>query len=341
MPFLTLALLAGTLAANLPPSPPPAGRPVRLSGMVFGQPIEVEIRDLPEETARQAIHEALIEATAIERLADPDGDAAVPGSLAALNAGAVRGPQPVDPRLLPGLARALDFCFWSEKAYGPLARDLNRLWGVRAPVGVSPAQRPEILDLAVAATQCERLRLDLQKRTAALANGSGVDLWGFAEGLAIDRVVEVLRAKGARNGYVHTGSVYRGFGPGPDGRGWSVVPPLFTGMTIPLGRIFLRDRALAVIAAADLPLQIGDATFSPWVSQRTGLPVQGAVVTLVVADHALDAQGLAVTMTVTGPGEGQLRLGSLRPKPSVLWLQGTGAGDPLQIDYNWSEVPKR
>jgi hypothetical protein len=77
------------------------------------------------------------------------------------------------------------------------------------------------------------------------------------------------------------------------------------------------------------------------VSQRTGLPAQGAVATFVVADHALDAQGLAVTVTVTGPSEGQLRLGSLRPKPSVLWLQGTGAGDPLQIDYNWSEVPKR
>jgi FAD:protein FMN transferase len=334
---LFLVLLTGAIAVPAPP--PSATRPVRVSATAFRHPVEIEVRDLPPETARQAIDAALAEAAEVERLADPDGDAQAAGGLAALNAAAGKGPQPVDPRLLPALSKALDFCLWSEQAYGPLGRDLNRLWGVRSPVAASPV--PDLLDKAVAATACGRLEIEPQKKTATLAAESAVDLWGFAEGLAVDRAVEVLRQRGVRNGYVHVGGIYRGFGPGSDGRGWSVSPALFPGTVIPLTRLFLHDKALAVVALSDPPLKIGDETLSPWISHRTGRPVQGTVATLAYTDLALDAQGLAVTLTITGPTEGQLRLGSLRPSPAMLWLQGSGTGEPLQITYHWGDVPKR
>jgi thiamine biosynthesis lipoprotein len=247
----------------------------------------------------------------------------------------------VDARLLPALSRALDFCEWSEKAFGPLGRDLNRLWGLRSPVAASPLQKPEALDIALVAADCGRLQIDPEKKTANLAAGSAVDLWGFAEGLAVDQAVEVLRRQGVRNGYVHVGGVYRGFGKGPDGRGWSVSPPLAPGTTIPLSLLFLQDKAVAIAGLSDRPLKIGEETFSPWISHRTGQPIQGTVATLAVTDLALDAQGLAATLTITGPTEGQLRLGSLRPSPSMLWLQGSGVGEPLQITYHWGDVPKR
>jgi hypothetical protein len=86
---------------------------------------------------------------------------------------------------------------------------------------------------------------------------------------------------------------------------------------------------------SDPPLKIGDETLSPWISHRTCQPVQGTVATLAYTDLALDAQGLAVTLTITGPTEGQLRLGSLVPSPAMLWLQGSGTGEPLQITYHW------
>jgi thiamine biosynthesis lipoprotein len=334
---LFLVLLTGAVA--VPASPPSPPRAVRVSATAFRHSVEVEVRDLPPETARQAIDAAIAEVSEIERLTDPDGDARTAGSLAALNAAAGKGPQTVDPRLLPALSKALDFCLWSEQAYGPLGRDLNRLWGIRSPVAASPV--PDLLDKAVAATACGRLDLEPQKKTATLAAESAVDLWGFAEGLAVDRAVEVLRQRGVRNGYVHVGGIYRGFGPGSDGKGWSVSPALFPGTVIPLTRLFLRDKALAVVAMSDPPLKIGDETLSPWVSHRTGQPVQGTVATLAYTDLALDAQGLAVTLTITGPTEGQLRLGSLVPSPAMLWLQGSGTGEPLQITYHWGDVPKR
>jgi thiamine biosynthesis lipoprotein len=337
---LLIALLANVATIAAGPN-----KPVRLSATVFHGPVEVEVRDLPADAARHAIEQALAEMAAVERLTDPEADAEgsskTAGSLAALNAAAGKGAQPVDARLLPALSRALDFCLWSDKAFGPLGRDLNRLWGLRAPVQASPVQKPDLLDRAVVAADCGRLAVDAQKGTATLAAGSAVDLWGFSEGLAVDRAVEILRREGARNGYVHAGGIHRGFGPGPDGHGWSVEPPLAPGTTIPLSRLFLRDKALAIASAADRPLKIGEETFSPWISHRTGQPVQGTVATLAFTDLALDAQGLAATLTVTGPGEGQLRLGSLRPSPAMLWLQGSGAGEPLQITYHWGDVPKR
>jgi len=337
LPLVLLLLTTGAAAPAPLPSPLPLTRPVRVSSTAFHHPVEIEIRDMMPDTARQAIDAALAEIAEIDRLTDPDGSPQTAKSLAALNAAAGKGPQVVDVRLFPALSRAYDFCLWSEKAYGPLGREINRLWGVRSPV----AKKPELLDQAVDSAACNRLNVDVEKKTVTLAAGSAVDLWGFSEGLAVDRAVDVLRQKGVHNGYVHIGGIHRGFGLGTDGRGWSVSPPLFPGTVIPLTKLYLRDKSLAVVSFSDPALKIGDETFSPWISQRNGQPVQGTVATLAYTDLALDAEGLAVTLTVTGPTDGQLRLGSLKPSPAILWLQGSGAGEPLQITYHWGDVPKR
>src|SRR6202035_6056428 len=184
-PHSMIVLLALLLAGTAAPSAPP----VRLSSPAFGGQAEIELRGLPAAAAEEAMGEAFREIEAAERAADPERTA--DGGIAALNAAAGPGPPPAEPRLLKLLARALDFCFWSEKAHGPLARDLYRSWGLRAPVAALPTE--ERLAPAIAAAACNHLRLDAKKATATLDAGSALDLWGFAEGEAIDRAVEVLR----------------------------------------------------------------------------------------------------------------------------------------------------
>ena len=322
---LLLALLLGA------PGAPSAPAPVRLAAEAFGRPMEIEVRDLPKETAQAVIQKALAEVAEIERLT-ADG-------LGALNAAAGKGPQPVDPRLLSLLAVARDFCFWSEGAHGPLGRDLYSLWGLRSPVPDPPD--PDRVEKAVGAASCDWLALDPQKGTVALAEGSGLELWGFAEGYAVDRAAEVLRQGGAANAFILLGSVQRGLGTGPGGKGWPVVLPQVPGQEDLTGKVYLRDQSLAVAAKsdqADRPLQGGNA---PYVNQRNGLPAQGVLTIVAVTDLAVDAQGLAVALFISGPREGQLRLGSLRPRPSVLWFMGTGTGAPLLVDYRWSAVNRR
>ncbi|HEX3555199.1 MAG TPA: FAD:protein FMN transferase [Thermoanaerobaculia bacterium] len=327
LPWL-LGLFFGLLGA----APSPVASPLRLADTAFGRPAEIEVRDLPPEAARAAIRRAFTAIAETERLADATRPE---GGLAALNAAAGKGPQKTDPRLLEMLGRAADFCLWSEGAHGPLARDLYALWGLRSAVAEPPSPGP--VEKAAGLTTCTRLTLDPQKGTAELAAGSGLDLWGFAEGLAVDRAVEILRQSGAANGLVRIGAVQRGFGAGPRNKGWPVELPQLPGLAEPAGSLYLRDHALAVASPADHPL--GGA--ASYVNQRTGRPPEGVLAAIAVTEQAADAQGLATTLFILGPREGQVRLGSLRPRPSVLWFLGSGAGAPLQVDYRWSEVSRR
>lgn len=345
MLHLLFALLIGAPAAGpiTVSQTPQALHPVRLSAPAFGQTLEIEVRELPREGAREAIQAALTEVAAVEKLTDPEAAPDAEGAgLAALNARSGQGPQPVDPRLLSVLTRALEVCHWSERAHGPLGRDLYRLWGLRNATEVSPADDPDAFRRAVDAANCKNLRLDADAGTAELPAGAALDLWGFAEGLAVDQAVAVLRQRGVTNGFVQLGNVYRGFGDGLDNRGWHVQIQPLPGMALPLGRIFLRDQSLAVASATDRPLRVAvGAGLPPYVHQREGRPAKGTLATCVVTTSALDSQALAVALAITGPNEGQLRLGTLRPRPSVLWLQGSGTGEPLTIEYQWGLVPKR
>lgn len=343
--LLLLAFLIGA-PIELVPAAPAIAEPIRLAAPAFDQTVEIEIRDHSREASVEAIQAALAEVAEMERLTDPEAPPdAIAGSLASLNARAGAGPSPVDPRLMPALVRGLEVCLWSERVHGPLGRDLYRLWGLRAASGASPAnpaENWEALQRAVNATACQNLAIDLAAGTVTLAAGSAVDLWGFEEGLAVDRAIEVLGQRGMHNGFAQIGRVYRGFGKGLEDRGWHIQLPQLQGMAAPMGRVFLRDQSLAVASAADRPLRAatGDP-LPPFVNQRTGRPSQGILATAVVTRLALDAQALAVTLAITGPGEGQLRLGALTPRPSVLWLQGNGSGEPLAIEYLWGLVPKR
>lgn len=345
MLHILLAFLIGAPPAeSISISPTPqALQPLRLAAPAFGQNLEIEVRDLPREQAREAIQAALTEVAAVEKLTDPEAAADAEGAgLAALNARAGQGPQTVDPRLLTALTRAQEVCHWSERAHGPLGRDLYQLWGLRKPAEASPAEDPDVFRRAVDAASCQNLRLDAEAGSAELPAGAALDLWGFAEGLAVDQAVAVLRQHGVSNGFVQLGNIYRGFGNGLDNRGWHVQVQSLPGMAIPIGRIFLRDQSLAVASATDRPLRVAvGAGLPPYIHQRTGRPAKGTLATCVVTASALDAQALAVALAITGPNEGQLRLGMLRPRPSVLWLQGSGGGEPLAIEYQWGLVPKR
>jgi len=318
---LLLALALGAPAPLL-------SSPVRQSAQAFGKPMDIELRGLPAEEAREAIAQAIAEVVAFQRLAD--------AGVAALNAAAGKGPQPVDPRILAVLARARSFCDWSDGAHGPFGRDLYALWGLRSPVAESPG--PDQVRQAASAATCDRLALDPQKGTATLAAGSGLDLLGFVEGAAVDQAVDVLRQRKAGDGFVRIGPVQRGFGPGPGGKGWPVALPQFPGQEGPADQVYLRDRSIATASQADHPLQ---GVAQSYLNQRTGLPVSGTLATVAVSELAVDAEGLATSMLILGPRAGQIRIGTLRPRPSLLWFLGSGEGAPLVVDYRWSDIMRR
>lgn len=327
-----MLLLAALLLASAPPAAEPA-TPLRLTVAAFHGKAAAEVRDLPAGAADQALRRALQRIVELDRLTDPEDSSS---AVARLNAASGKGPQKLDADLATVLERALGFCDWSEGIHGPLGGRLNEIWGLRgSPAGLP---LPEALAAAAESAACNRLRLDPKNHTAALVAGSLIDLWGFAEGFAVDRAIDLLRAAGATNAWVQVGAVERGIGPGPQGDGWLVVPPRVPGSTIAIPSFALRDRAVALIGAEDRKLGIGGETWPPYIHQRSGKPAEGVRLVVAVTDLALDAQGLAVTMFAAGNRQGELRLGSIRPTPSILWLLGSGQGTPLTAEYHWSEI---
>lgn len=309
------ALLAPLLVAAAPPG-------WRASGEAFGEPARIEVRNLDAAAAETVLRAAMAELAATEAEA---------AALAVrLNGAAGREPIPIDGPALAMLRRALEFCDWSEGAHGPLGGVLYELWQRSLPSAA-------VLTAARESARCERLEVDERVGTARLAAGSRVDLRGFASGWAVDRAADLLRQRGAANALIRVGAIARGLGPGPSGAGWTPETDLPPEWLEPLTPARLEDRAMAV-AGREPPRVIAGDRYSVHLNLRDGRPARGVAATIAVSELAIDAQALAITMLVLGQREGMMRLGALRPPPSVVWLLGTGTGRPLVTTHHWTAV---
>jgi thiamine biosynthesis lipoprotein len=323
------------LAILGPAAPPLAAEPIRIASQAFGLNVEIEARGLPTAEAEAATQKAMEEILAIERLTAVHGKE--PGGLGAVNdtgSGVV-----VDRRLLRLLARARDFCRWSRGAHGPLGGRLYDLWGLRSlPVGLPTSQA---LAAAVPPANCGGLLLDADQALVRRPPTAVVDLWGFAQGFAVDRAIEVLKELGATSAWVEIGGICRGAGGGLDGRGWPLDLPSLEGFEEPLETLWLKDQSLTLLRATDQPFIIGGDSYPPYLDQRTGRPPTGVEAVIVATELAVDSEALAVALFAVGNREGLLRLGSLRPRPAVLWLLGNGEGTPLMETFHWSQLTLR
>jgi thiamine biosynthesis lipoprotein ApbE len=197
------------------------------------------------------------------------------------------------------------------------------------------------LEQATAAAACDRLTVDPAKGTATLAAGSQVDLWTFEAGAALDRAVDVLAAHGVRDASLTLGNVQRAVGGGPDGRGWPLriaVPAAISEFT---ENLRLRDQSFALASREDGELRAGGERYAPYLDQSTGRPASGVLTTVAISQLALDAQGLAATLFVTGARRGGMLLGQLTPAPAALWVLGEPGAEPLVSDYRWGGRQRR
>ncbi len=325
-----------TLATGLPPGAFAWAQPqrtvdgesptaLRLAGSALGTALELEVLDLPRSAGEKALHAAWDAVVRAERelaaLAPP------PGSGKAL----------LSPDLGALIARANSFCAWSDGASGPAGGAVYRLWEESARSGALPS--PIRLEEAAASAKCARVVFRAETRELELAPGTELDMRGFARGWAVDLAARSLLESGAVNFKVALGSVIRGAGAGPGGTGWTVFLPTLSASGDPQSRILLQDQAIAVAEPASGIFAVGGEQIVPAYDLRSGRPATGVSSVAAVTTLAADAEPLAMAMSVLGANGGQIRLGSLRPKPSVLWLLGSGE-TAVVSSSNWSAVRK-
>jgi FAD:protein FMN transferase len=301
-----------------------------LRSEALGAHLVLEIADLERGAASSALEAALEAVREVESLLDGDP----PGGIEVGT-----GWQAVPPPLFELIARAHQFCAWSDGLHGPLAGHLYSIWGLHEPAAALPTE--EQRTAAAEQARCDRLALDADQGRVSLAAGARLELRGFAQGFAVDRAIATLQAAGSAAASVTLGPVQRAIGSSPEGPGWPVRVPLPGHLEPWLAGALLVDQALAVASATFEGLRAGGERFAPYLDQRLGSPVAGVFATAAVSGLALDAEGVAITAFVTGNRRGSHLLGQLRPAPAVLWLLGSGEGQPLAMDFRWSAAGLR
>jgi thiamine biosynthesis lipoprotein ApbE len=191
-------------------------------------------------------------------------------------------------------------------AYDPTVGRLLDAYGL---TGGTPRQ-PEAEELAELCRNAGMDALEVDDTTAAariLRSGVQLDPGAMGKGMAVDRVVEILRSGGVTNAWVDFGSTQRALGEGPEGRGWPVQirDPLDPSRAVE--ELWLRDQALSTSGGYEKFKVINGERVAHILDPRTGLPCKLSLSASVVAASATQADALSTALFVLGPEAG-LRL---------------------------------
>jgi thiamine biosynthesis lipoprotein len=188
---------------------------------------------------------------------------------------------------------------------GPLVN----LWGF----GPTPAQRvpePAAIDAARARLGADQYLIDIRAGTVQRTADIELDLSAIAKGYAVDRIAELLNARGFNNFLIEIGGEVRVQGVKEPGQPWTLAletPQL--GDPAPFARIRTFGQSFALAGSGDYRnyFEQDGKRYSHEISPRTGYPADHALAAVtILADTAAEADAWATAMMVLGPSEGPL-----------------------------------
>jgi len=144
---------------------------------------------------------------------------------------------------------------------------------------------------------------------------------------AVDRVVELLRRRGAVSALVNLGgSSVHGLGTPPGKDAWEIgmqdpTRPGKIALTVPL-----RDRALSVAGGYERFFEKDGVTYSHIMDPRTGRPVQGVLSVAVLSPNATDGDALDDILFVEGVGRASALLERHPSTEALFFLPEGGRG---------------
>lgn len=182
-------------------------------------------------------------------------------------------------------------------AFDPTSGPLTRCWGFLAREGRLPA--PEELAQARAAVGFEKVHLDPATRTVRFAApGLSLNFGGIGKGLALDRMAEVLRARGVPRALLSAGASSAVAIGGGDGFTVDLTSPRVAHR---LGRLRLAEAALGTSGAGEQYFEAEGRRYGHVIDPRTGWPCEGVLSASVAAREAALADALSTAFLVGGP----------------------------------------
>jgi len=273
---------------------------------------EIVLHGANEVSLRAAGEEALDE---IERLEGQLSRFRETSEIAHLNARAARASVRVSVQVFRLLQQAQRLTLATDGAFDITVAPLMRCWGFLRGDG----RLPDADELAKTRGQVgmDLVQLNEADFTVRFARpGVMLDLGAIGKGYAVDRAVEVLREAGVGSALIHGGtSTAYGLGTPPGAEAWRIALPrpefgprfMAPGAAASpdqseavLATVPLREESLSVSAVWGRSFEVAGRVYGHVMDPRLGAPVEGAVMTAVVAPSATDTDALSTALLVLG-----------------------------------------
>ena len=220
-----------------------------------------------------------------------------------VNREAATHPVVVSPELFGLLSDCMEYSRASEGSFDVTVGPLMRVWGFFG--GARRVPSSEQIHEALELVGYRHVQLDAASRSVRFDRpGVEIDPGGVGKGYAVDRMVEVLRARGVRDALVAaSGSSMFGLGNPPDEpRGWPIPIADPWDHRKDAAQVFLKDQSLSTSGSYEKSFRVGAHRYSHIMDPRSGVPAENAVQVTVVAPRTVDSEVWAKPYFIQGSG---------------------------------------
>jgi thiamine biosynthesis lipoprotein len=290
---LLLALFAPLLLVH-----PAGAQQLERSTDAMGATFSVFLYGSDQELMNRAIDAAFDEVHRLDELLSNYKPAS---EWSRINREAAVGPVVVSSESFQLLSDCIEYSRASEGTFDVTVGPLMRAWGFFG--GDRHVPSSDQIREALAMVGYHHLQLNERKHTVHFDRpGIEIDPGGVGKGYAVDRVVEILRARGFRNALVAaSGSSIFGLGSPPEEpRGWpiSIADPWDHRKNA--AQVFLKDMSLSTSGSYEKSFRVAGHRYSHIMDPRRGVPAESAVQVTVVAPRAIDSEVWAKPYFIQG-----------------------------------------
>jgi len=234
-------------------------------------------------------------------------------------------PFPVSDDLYDVLAKSLRISELSQGAFDVTVGPLVDLWRNVRKTG----RLPDAAELAQAKALVDykNVELDAVRRTVFLKRaGMKLDLGAIGKGYAADQMLALLHSHGIRQAMVVAGGEVALGAPPPGKTSWRVAidtPDTVTGN--PPCALLLHDAAVSTSGNSRQFVEVNGKRYSHIIDPSTGLGLEGAASTTVIAMNSATADALATALSVMPVADG-IRLAESLSGVAAFWVRQAGNG---------------
>ncbi len=209
--------------------------------------------------------------------------------------------------LCDALASALNIAVQTGGAFDVTVGPLVNLWGFGPDGSAVEPPSAEAIAAAMEATGHDKIETDCNERLVRKDHEDMyVDLSGWAKGLAVDELAELLDTTGIDNYLVEVGGELRARGHNSEGLKWSIaIEAPSTSRRAPHAVVRVTDTSVATSGDYRNYFEHDGQHYSHMIDPRTGRPVtHNLAAVTVVHPSAAYADAMATALLVLGPDDG-------------------------------------